>query len=281
MNRFGSILQGNWDWRAAGNFIFGGTGSGLLVTAAIVGSSVAVLVAIALIAVGLALVWLEIGRPWRALNVLSHPQTSWMTRESFVALVALPLAVASLVLDDWRLLAGAGAAALGFLYCQARILHAAKGIPAWREPALVPLIVVTGLAEGGSLYLVVAELSGSSSAWLVYALIVLLALRAVAWHRYRSGLAASGAPEQTLQTWQRMSAVFLGVGNLLPAVLLFAAVAISSYAAACVVAAACVAILGGWQLKFRLITRAAHVQGYAIGRLHRGHPKAGDRTARS
>lgn len=281
MNRFGSVLQGNWDWRAAGNFIFGGTGSGLLVTAAIAGSSVAVLAAIALIAAGLALVWLETGRPWRAVNVLAHPQTSWMTREAIVALVALPLAAVGFALDDSRLLTGAGALALGFLYCQARMLHAAKGIPAWREPAIVPLIVVTGMAEGGSLYLVLAAYFGSSPAWLVYVLVVLLALRAFAWHRYRSRLALSGVPEQALQTWRTASAAFLGVGNLLPVVLVLAAVAIPAHATACTVVAGCVAILGGWQLKFRLITRDAHVQGYAIGRLRRGHPKAGYRTARS
>ncbi len=38
--------------------------------------------------------------------------------------------------------------ALVFVYCQGRMLQAARGIPAWREPLLVPLIVVTGLAEG-------------------------------------------------------------------------------------------------------------------------------------
>ena len=42
----------------------------------------------------------------------------------------------------------AAALALAFIYCQARMLQAAKGIPAWREPLLVPLMVVTGLAEG-------------------------------------------------------------------------------------------------------------------------------------
>lgn len=277
MNRFGSALQTKWDWRAAGNFVFGGAGSGLLLTAAVAGSAAAALAAIALIVAGLCLVWLELGRPWRALNVFAHPQTSWMTRESMMALVAVALGAAGAVLHDSRLLAGAGAAALGFLYCQARILHAAKGIPAWREPALVPLILATGMAEGGSLYLVLAPILGSRPAWLVYALVVLLAFRALGWHRYCSAIAASGAPEQALQAWRGPKAAFLG--SLLPAVLLLVAIAIPAQATVLTVVAGCIAILAGWLFKFRLIIRDAYVQGYAIGKLRRGHPKADHRAA--
>ena len=40
------------------------------------------------------------------------------------------------------------------------MLQAAKGIPAWREPLTVPLIVATGLAEGGGLWLLLAAASG-------------------------------------------------------------------------------------------------------------------------
>ena len=90
--------------------------------------------------------WAEIGRPLRALHVFFNPQTSWMTREGMVAMLLMPVGLASAVL--WPQLAPAAAVlALGFIYCQGRILHMAKGIPAWREPRVVPLIVATGLAE--------------------------------------------------------------------------------------------------------------------------------------
>jgi hypothetical protein len=79
-----------------------------------------------------------------------------MTREALVA----PLLLA------WRR-SGGGAAGqccsrwrrwrlLAFVYCQARILQAATGIPAWREPLIVPLIVATGLAEGAGLWMLLA-----------------------------------------------------------------------------------------------------------------------------
>ena len=65
--------QANWDARAAANFIGGGSGTGLLIAAAVASAAGApyrplALVALALVAIGLGCVWLEIGRPWRALQ---------------------------------------------------------------------------------------------------------------------------------------------------------------------------------------------------------------------
>jgi phenylacetyl-CoA:acceptor oxidoreductase subunit 2 len=146
-------VQKHWDIRAALNFMLGGAGAGLMIWAALmqVRSPYPVALSLALVATGLLAVWLEIGRKLRALHVFFNPFTSWMTRESFAALLLFSLGLASL-LDD-VFLPGTAIAAAAFLYCQARILRAAKGIPAWRAPWVVPLIVVSGLAEGGALLL--------------------------------------------------------------------------------------------------------------------------------
>jgi hypothetical protein len=71
-------LQTWWDWRAAGNFMFGGTGSGLIFFApfaALLASFVTpvLLAGLAFMALGLGLVWMEIGRRLRAMNVFRHP----------------------------------------------------------------------------------------------------------------------------------------------------------------------------------------------------------------
>lgn len=145
-------MQRFWDQRAAANFIGGGSGTGLLVAAAAASLSgfpyfPACLLAIALIGCGLSMVWLEIGRPLRALNVFFHPQTCWMTREGMLALPLFAVAgLASLMDQRWVALPArlpvaplallAGLVGLGFLYCQTRMLGASKGVPAWREPAL-------------------------------------------------------------------------------------------------------------------------------------------------
>ena len=148
--------QTSWDWRAAGNFIGGGAGTGLIVFAALAGAqgpalAALMLAGLALVGAGLFCVALELGRPLRALNVFRNPWTSWMGREAWTSMLLFPAGLAA----AWGVPGFAWAAAalaLVFVYCQARLLQAAKGIPAWREPLFVPLLVTTGLAEGGGLF---------------------------------------------------------------------------------------------------------------------------------
>src|SRR3970282_374890 len=148
-----SWVQKRWDARAALNFMLGGAGGGLMVAAAMAypDSRVPVVLSLALVAAGLGAVWLEIGEKLRAGNVLFNPFTSWMTRESFAALLLFALGAAAL----WRpgFLPFAAAAALAFVYCQGRILRASKGIPAWRAPQVTLLVVATALAEGAGIAL--------------------------------------------------------------------------------------------------------------------------------
>ena len=109
-----SWLQRHWDARA--DFMLGGAGSGLLVFTALadVRDVSAVSLALALVALGLGAVWLEIGRKLRALHVLFNPFTSWMTRESYAALLLFPLGVASIYVPAAATLAAAAAAV--FMY---------------------------------------------------------------------------------------------------------------------------------------------------------------------
>jgi phenylacetyl-CoA:acceptor oxidoreductase subunit 2 len=241
-----SRLQTSWDARAAANFMLGGAGSGLLVFSTLLPGRIPVLVALALIGAGLGAVWLEIGRKRRALHVFFNPFTSWMTRESFAAVLVFAFGVCALWLDWAKPLAAL--AALAFLYCQARILRAAKGIPAWRVPEVVPLVVFTGLAEGAGL----ALLFGLGP-WLF---VILVAGRALAGWRYRAaarGHAMEGAGKALL--W---------AGTVAPLALAFVAPA----------AAGLLALAAGAWLKLALVTRASSNQGFALPHL----PVRGART---
>ena len=172
MSRIEPWHQTNWDWRAAGNFIGGGSGTGLVILAAVASTQGLVywplgLVGAVLVGIGLLCVWLEIGRPWRAMHVFYHPQTSWMTREAFVSIWLLPVIFLAVVTAGpfWPV-ASLGVPAIWvtallaalYLYCQARILHASKGIPAWRHPSLMPVIIITGITEGAGYILVTTVL---------------------------------------------------------------------------------------------------------------------------
>ena len=264
--------QTQWDWRAAGNFVCGGAGGGLIVFAALSGArglalTALLLAGLALVGAGLLCVWLEIGRPLRALHVYFNPRTSWMTREAFVASVLMPVALAS----AWwpGLVWLAAALALAFVHCQSRILQAAKGIPAWREPLLVPLVLLTGLAEGGGLWLALRPGEAANQPLLLALVGALLFARALVWRAYRRRLAAHAAP-RALAALDGAGRWLQGAGSWLPLALIALAVGGAFGAAiaepALVIAGLLAAAAGAW-FKFVLITRAGFNQGFALAHL--------------
>jgi phenylacetyl-CoA:acceptor oxidoreductase subunit 2 len=276
MKHIGTRLQTNWDWRAAGNFVLGGAGAGLLAIAAVAAfpappSLPLLLLALAMIATGLGLVWIELGRPWRAVNVFFHGETSWMTREAMVATLMFLLALAGLLSQVAGLLQAAAVAGLAFVYCQARMLQAAKGIVTWREPAVIPFMLLTALTEGGGLLLLAADLLALHIAWLPYLVVLLLALRALSWMHYRSCISASAGPLPARTALARISPLVLIGGHVLPVMLLIAALAVPS-APALNVTSALLAVACGWFVKAWIVVSAAYQQGYAFGRLRRGLP---------
>jgi phenylacetyl-CoA:acceptor oxidoreductase subunit 2 len=269
--------QTAWDRRAAGNFIGGGAGSGLIVFAALSTAldrpvPAAFAGGAACVALGLLSVWFEIGRPLRALNVYLNPRRSWMSREAIVGALLLPSALAA---TFGVAIAAALAAllALAFVYAQARMLNAAKGIPAWRMPQLVPLVVATGLAEGGGLFLLFSALLGRGSLALTLFAAVLTGTRWLLWRRYRAQLMAAPRAVAALDGaawWLRW------IGTLAPLALIGAAVVLAlggagaidaGLAGAFAALAGIGALLAGANLKLTLITRAAFNQGFALSRL--------------
>ena len=58
---------------------------------------------LALVALGLFAVWLELGRPLRAGNVLLHLKGSWMSREALAALLLFPLSAVVLIGVRWAI----------------------------------------------------------------------------------------------------------------------------------------------------------------------------------
>lgn len=262
------VHQRAWDGRAATNFMAGGAGSGLIVATAcgatlVGGARWPFVLAAVIVAIGLAAVWAEIGRPWRALNVFLHARSSWMTREALLAPSLLVLALAAAGLPALAPAAGmlAALAALAFVYCQGRMLQAARGIPAWREPAVVPLLVITALVEGGALWLIVVARPLPTLVWLVFG--VLLATRQWLWARWRSRLRAAEpalrAVDAAGQVLRRASLPALG------AVLLLIGAPLPPIGAAPLQLAVALAALGsGLWFKYTLITRAGFTQGFTI-----------------
>jgi len=275
MQAVAPVHQHSWDWRAAANFIFGGAGSGLFAAsagAALAGMDVRlpVFAAMALVGLGLFCVWLEIGRPWRFLNVYFNSAHSWMSREAIAALPLFGFGFAAIATGSTGLVIAGAISALVFLYCQARLLQAAKGIPAWRHPRLVALMMATGLAEGLGLfgaYGVVAGVETPVLRAVALALFVFIGLRHLAWRIYRAGLGTASAPVGTFRALDgnplNLSLTHQGV----PAVIVAAGLLSGSLLPILLVPAALLVVASGWVFKHTLITGAAFNQGYAIARM--------------
>lgn len=263
-------LQTQWDARAATNFMAGGSGSGLVLCAALLELSgaqkalwvSALVLGLALVAVGLTAVWFEIGRPLRAVNVMFNARTSWMTRESLVAplLFASGFALVALGASAFAVLLVALAPL--FVFTQARIVRGARGIPAWCEPRVVGWLVATGLAEGAGLALAIgATLTGvaASVGWLVVALAV---ARYLLWASYARHLQALPAAAAAAIDETRRWLVVLGVGA--PLALVALASIVPAIASVALVVAGLAVWLAGWRAKFLLLRRAAFNRGFSI-----------------
>jgi phenylacetyl-CoA:acceptor oxidoreductase subunit 2 len=263
--------QSNWDFRAALNFIFGGAGAGLLVIVAFSGLAgdalrAEIVLGMALIGAGLISVWFEIGRPLRAINVGFNPFTSWMTRESFAAGAVFALGLSAAWLGSQALAQAAALAALVFAYCQGRMLQGAKGIPAWRVPALAWLIFTTALAEGAGLFVVLATLFDTPAKGVLGYFSLALVARGLAWSIYRGSVAKSAA-RPALVALDRAGKILIQFGTIAPLALLLLGLFAADIARIALLLAGVGALATGWQFKFVLITRAAYNQGFALPHL--------------
>jgi phenylacetyl-CoA:acceptor oxidoreductase subunit 2 len=262
--------QNVWDARAAGNFICGGAGAGLIIFTALSGMQgfalrALLLAGVALIGTGLLCVWHELGRPLRALHVFFHPRTSWMSREAFVATLLLPAALAAAA-GVPGMIAAAVALALAFVVCQGKMLQAAGAIPAWRAPLVAPIIVTTGLVEGGGLVVAATALLGSGASIALTLFATLVLARALAIVAYLRTLATMHA-NQARAALEPSERLLLVAGTALPLALV-ALAAVDAFspapARAALVAAGLAAAAGGFHFKYTLILCAGFLQAVAL-----------------
>jgi phenylacetyl-CoA:acceptor oxidoreductase subunit 2 len=273
VDHFSPRQQRNWDWRAAANFIAGGSGGALLLCAALLSlapgdARLAITLGLLLIGSGLTCVWFEIGQPWRALNVYRHFATSWMTREAVVALLVFAVGGLAWISGETTLKLLTGFLGFAFLYSQARILAANKGIPAWRHPRSIPLMISTGLAEGAGFMLAILSMSSAGAgAGLLLGLILLLAVRVILWKQYLVELSADRAPLAAIKVLRSIDRRFIIIGHALPVILVAMQLAGLPGAAVFSFVAGLLVVANGWFLKFTLVRRAAFNQGLALQHL--------------
>lgn len=266
-----------WDMRAAMNFIMGGFGAGLVIVAyllhLVAGLSLQHMhqlnvLAAGVIAVGLFFVWLKIGRKLRAAYVILRPNSSWMSREVYAVTLMYLLGLIDLFTPHPALHALTALAALLFLYCQVRILHAAKGIPTWRVNMMPGMLMLSGLFEGvGLAALAVAFIPAALPNGSVLAVfgIVLAVLNAAVWRNYVTGAKARGIPPLSRKDLVQASPAIHVFGHLAPLVLF--GISMISASPTWVIGLAGISTLAGGALwKAIVITRACHQQGFALAK---------------
>ena len=277
-------LQKFWDWRAAMNWCFGGLAAGYAIVGALaylfVDNDIQELAfsgfgAAILMAIGLFFVWLKIGRKFRAWRAVFRPQTSWMTREIYAAAVFFPAVLIGIVFGSAIAFLIASLAALAFLICQAKILHLAKGIPAWRMPLIPSMIFLTGLFEGVGLsgfllfFFGEARVGGGAefATSLAVAGMALAVLNAALWVQYRRTAKPNGIPPLARQAIGGIALPLHIAGHGVPFILfaisLFAASGPNVY----LMVAGLTAVVGGFFWKFGIVVRASYQQGFALGKL--------------
>jgi phenylacetyl-CoA:acceptor oxidoreductase subunit 2 len=184
-----------------------------------------------------------------------------MSREALVAPLLLGCALAAAA--GYASLAYAAAAlALAFVYCQGRMVHAARGIPAWRAARVPALFVATGLAEGFGLWHVVAAFTGARATWLAAAFGMLLIVRVVLFRDYRRQL-GKALHRDAAAALDRAGQALLWAGTLVPLALLATAAVLPGVPWLAAAAGLLAAATGAW-LKATLMLRAGHNQGFAL-----------------
>jgi phenylacetyl-CoA:acceptor oxidoreductase subunit 2 len=280
-----------WDERAAMNFTMGGAASGLALAAFVaylvarasgewpfvaMGSSgllAPYLFAGAGMAVGLFFVFLEIGRKARFLYVLRRPQSSWMTRETYAVAVFYPALAADLLWPGVALHVVVAIAAAAFLYCQARIIHAGKGVPAWRSPLVPWMLMAAGLFEGFALLLALAVVFGGTGATTITAAAGVIVFGIASfwlWRDYVYSARAQGIGPLARRALAAATPLLHVVGHALPVLGAVLALALGAGAGSWAGAVGSLAaVAGGAIWKFAVITRAGHMQGFALPKMPR------------
>jgi phenylacetyl-CoA:acceptor oxidoreductase subunit 1 len=270
--------QAFWDYRAAMNFILGGMASGLMVVAWFA-HAVGLLapealrkidtLAAALMAVGLFFVFLKIGRKLRFLYVLLRPQSSWMTRETWCVAVIYPALAVSYLWPQFfhAAMAWLALGAAGFLLCQARILYACKGIPAWRAPLMPPMLIASGLFEGLGL-LAMLSLAGSMQVAPVMVVapagLLLVIVNTWAWRCYLDSAKAQGIGPLARRELEAASPWVHAIGHGAPAALYLLCLVVGPASQTLAALAGLAAVAGGALWKYVVIVRACHQQGFAL-----------------
>jgi DMSO reductase anchor subunit len=257
-----SQKQNAWRVPAALNLTLGGMGAGfylvtlLLVlpessgwTQSLMQTAVFKLLGPVLVCLGLLSLTTDAGQPLHSIYLLTNLRRSWMSREALAGGIFIIAAGLDWLIPNPVLRGVAALSGLIFMVAQGMIVSRASNVITWNAP-MVPLFFLTcGLATGSGLMLIVLSLFTAPSAISLPLVGLITALaNALVWTVYlrTPGEAFQHGVEPLRQ--RNSVALTIGVGHLLPIVLLIAALAMPQPLT--VAAAGLALIFGGVRQKF-------------------------------
>ncbi len=286
-----------WKWPAATNFSLGGMGTGfyligLLVSLPQNGNWVQLLLSSpnsnwiqlaflsaafkglgpALVGLGFLALTTEAGRPQRGINLFRHLRRSWMSRETLAFAIFAPAAGLDWLFPHPALRTIAALSALALMICQGFIVYRARGVITWNTPLMPFYFVTSGFSTGAGLMLVVVTwfnaLLGQnlqSAVSLFFLGAVIAALNMVMWGVYL--LIPDDAFQKATGVLRLPRAVtpIVGLGHLLPILLLLAALNdVTAPQAVIALTSGLALMFGGVRQKFAIVLEVGYLRAIAL-----------------
>ena len=228
--------QNVWKGLAVCNFSFGGAGAGVyfLVNSILflnAGELAPILNLIKisapiLVILGLLCVAAEAGSPKRGANTFKNMRSSWMSRESTVAVLFIILSILEIIspIKIQIIHIVTSIVAIILLFSQGSVIAACKGIPAWNTPLMPILFLLSGLASGGGIIFIgISILSSSLIEYpIIQAVGIILIFNLITWIGYLSWPGRSNTIRSALDATSLRVYILstIGIGHLIPMALI-------------------------------------------------------------
>lgn len=296
MELIASQKQRVWKLPAVVNFTMGGIGTGFYLLALLVAlpangewlqaflagqadwfsiafiAAIFKLVGVGCAGIGFIALTTEAGQPQRGINLFRHLRRSWMSRETLAFFLFTAFAGLDWLFPFPLLRALAAAAALFLMVAQGFILYRARGVITWNTPRVIFYFLTCGFMTGAGLMLVVFNalqvFIPLSSAFSFAAIgFVAAILNLALWFFYlQSNDAAFPKATQALRTQKAMLQI-VGVGHILPALLLILAMVLGPgplLTPVIEILAGMLLLFGGARQKYGIVLEAGYLRAVVL-----------------
>ncbi|MCC6543252.1 MAG: hypothetical protein IT392_01965 [Nitrospirae bacterium] len=225
--------QDAWGWQIAANFILVGAGTGFYLfnifiivledrTIALSRHIPYSLLAPVLAAMGFFALTMKPGRPLRSIYLFRNLRQAWVSRETLLWGVFIPLAIFDWYMPGMILRILTIVAAFSLMISQGAILYQIRAIMGWNLLVMPIFFISSGLASGGGVFLLVKGMTRSPlmSGPMIIAMIAVIANLAM-WLLYLCRFRSAVFRKALYKLRRPLNlSVTIGIGHLLPVFLL-------------------------------------------------------------